>query len=597
MLAATGPSLARGDDAAVSATLVEAVVDAGQPAEYHIDVTGGRAGDEAPPAPAVEGLSITLAGQTQSRQYSFDGSVHKETIRTYVYSIETNRPGTFVIPGQDVRVGNETLKVSPVTLNVMGGASASRAGGAAGMPARQSYFAELIIPKKSAYIGESIPAEVRVYFGWDVQAKVDPSPILNGDGFSVQRFTPPQTSVTRIEGEQFRVVTYKTALAGVKTGIISVGPAEVTPVVRLPRAQPRRRPGEPYDDPFSTDPSGLAQAPAKEVTLRSDPVTVEIKPLPPGKPTDFSGAVGQFSLEAEADPRKAATGDPVTMRLELHGQGNFDRIEPPLLMDDAGLRTYPATAKFKADDEVGMSGVKNFEQVVIANAARSTLPGYRFAYFDPAAGDYRTIETQPAAVTITGAPVASPAPSDPEPSPAAAQATPPPKPRAPADILYIRTDFGRPRDPAAFAPVYRRAIFWEFQGGAALLLVSAAAANQWRRRSRDEAMRRAAELGRQRASLQRTLRQANTGRADFYSAARRLAQMRAAAASSQPDAHLTPQEICAAKRLPTDVAGSVEQIFHRHDELIYSGRDKAQEPVPPEERRSVLATLETLGKK
>ena len=586
-LAATGGVFpARGDESSVSASLVEAVVDAGQPAEYHIDITNGRP-DEAPPAPAVEGLTITYTTETQSRQYSFNGAVHSAATYTYVYSIETSVPGRFVIPRQEVQVGHATLTVPAVTLNVMGGTTGR------GTPASQSYFVRLVVAKNSAYIGESIPAEVRVYFGWDVQAKVEPSPVLNGDGFSQQKFTPPQTSVALFDGEQYRVVTYKTAVAGVKTGTVSIGPAEVTPSVVLPR---RRRTA--LADPFFDDPmSGLAQGPPRQVTLDSEPVTVEIQPLPPGKPPDFSGAIGQFKLEAQADPRKAATGDPVTRRLLLRGQGNFDRIEPPVLTDDTGLRTYPPAAKFTADDEVGLSGLKSFEQVVIAESARTSLPGYRFNYFDPVSGLYQTLETPAAAVAITGATIATPTPA----ATVAASSTPTPRP-SPAperkrDLLYIRQDFGPPRTSAAFLPLYRRVGFWEVQGAGACLLLGLGASARWRRRARDEVMRRRAELQRQRASLHRTLRGENTGRVDFYAAARRLAQLRAAAGSSQPEADLTPAEICATKPLPPEVAGSLAEIFHRYAELAYSGGAKAQEPIQAEERRTVLATLASLSKK
>ncbi len=427
-----GMTPARGDEPSASASLVEAVVEAGQPAEYHINITGGRL-DEAPPAPAVEGLTITYTTETQSRQYSFDGAVHSATTFTYVYSIETSAPGRFVIPRQEVSVGHETLTVPAVTLNVMGGTSGR------GMPARQSYFVKLVVAKNRAYLGESIPAEVRVYFGWDVQAKVDPSPVLNGDGFSQQKFTPPQTSVGQLDGEQYRIVTYKTAIAGVKTGPVSIGPAEVTSSVALPR---RRR--TTLSDPFFDDPmGGLIQGPPKQVTLDSEPVTAEIEPLPPGQPADFSGAIGQFKLAAEAEPRKAATGDPITMRLLLRGEGNFDRIEPPVLTDDAGLRTYPPAAKFKADDEVGLSGLKSFAQVVIAESARTSLPGYRFNYFDPVSGRYQTLETPPAAVAITGATIAVPT------AVAAAEISAPTPRPSPApvpknDLRYVRGDFGRP---------------------------------------------------------------------------------------------------------------------------------------------------------
>ena len=604
VLCAMAGMRARGDEASVSAGLIDAAVDAGQPAEYHIDITNGRP-DEAPPAPNVEGLSISYVHEMEARKYNFGAGFHNSSVYTYIYSIETARPGLFVIPGQDVQVNHETLHVLPVTLNVMGAGGATGglpdADSAAGRQASQSCFAELVIPRKSAYIGESIPAELREYFGMDVQAQIDPNVILNGDGFSVQKFTGPRQSVVEVEGQQFRLVTFKTALAGVKTGNISVGPAETSPVVRLPRTQNRRHStfNDPIDQPFFGDSSdSLNRAPPKEITLRTGSVTVEIRPLPPGRPSDFSGAIGQFKLDAEIVPRKAATGDPLTVRLSLQGKGNFDRIEPPVLTDELDLRTYPATSKFKADDDVGLSGLKTFEQVVIADHARTSLPGYRFDYFDPATGRYQTLRTPPAAVAITGADLTTPTPDSPPANATAPapRATPAPAPGAPEDILPIRRDFGQRQGFEAFLPLYRRVGFWKLQGVVALGILVWGAILQWRRRARNEAIRQAADLKRQRARLDRQLRGGNTSRRAFYSAACRLAQLKAATATNRPAADLTPLEISEAQRLPPDVAGSVAELFQRHDELVYSGNATTQEPVPPEERRAILATLESLEK-
>jgi hypothetical protein len=567
--AAAGALTARAaEEASAAASLVEAVVEAGQPAEYHLDITNGQP-DEAPPAPTVEGLSISYAGPSQSRQYSFDGTVHIARVYTYVYSIETSRAGRFLIPGQEIRVCQRILSVAPVMLNVMG------AGTRGGTAASQSYFVKLVIPQKSAYVGESIPAEVRVYFGWEVDAKVDPSPVLNGDGFSQQKFTPPQTSVEEVAGEQFRVVTYRTVLAGVKTGPVSVGPAEVTPTVRLPRTLSRRHSS--FEDPSLNDPlSGFRTGPPKQVTLDSDSVVIDIKPLPPGQPTEFSGAIGQFQLETTATPARAATGDPVTLRLTLRGHGNFDRIEPPALVDQTGLRTYPATAKFKPADEVGLSGIKTFEQTVIARFARASFPGYRFGYFDPATGRYEVIETPPRPVAITGPAIASPTPAV---AALAALSSPPPRlagrPAFPGG-LRIRSDFGRHRDAADFRPLYAHAGFRRVAGAAALGMLLLGVLVRWRRRAGDEALRRRATLQRHRADLRRTLQAEGTGRAAFYSAACRLAQLQAT----------TPQS--------PQIASSIAQIYQRHEELAYSGHNAAPAPLPAAERREVLAALANL---
>ena len=335
-------------------------------------------------------------------------------------------------------------------------------------------------------------------------------------------------------------------------------------------------------------------------------MNIEIKPLPPGKPADFSGAIGDFKLEAEADPHKAQAGDPVTVRLLLSGRGNFDRIAAPVLSDEHGLRTYPATSKFKADDEVNLSGIKTFEQVVIADGARSSLPAYHLSYLDPTTGKYgvaRTLAPVPGGDRGRKHAHADRCrerrarrqypPRPPTPTP-----TPPPKPAE--DILYIRTDPGPARTAADFLPPYRRRLgsgFWLAQWTALAAFLAAPVIVGIVARARNEKARRLAQARRQQAELQRALQQENTGRAQFYEAATQLARLRAATAAGQPAGSLSVADICRAKGLDPQAAGSVEEMFHRHDELAYSGGRTAQEPVPADERRGVLATLETLEKR
>ena len=187
---------------------------------------------------------------------------------------------------------------------------------------------------------------------------------------------------------------------------------------------------------------------------------LEIKDLPPGKPADFSGGIGQFKLDVEAEPRRAQAGDPVTVRLLLSGQGNFDRISPPVLSDEHGLKTYPPSAKFKADDDVGLSGVKTFEQVVIADGARTSLPAYRFNYLDPATGKYVVAGHPAGCREDRGQRGDSPPPAVaalPSANASSHRDARPRRPRAPPRTSStFATTPASPADRSAFLPVYER---------------------------------------------------------------------------------------------------------------------------------------------
>ena len=335
--------------------------------------------------------------------------------------------------------------------------------------------------------------------------------------------------------------------------------------------------------------------PPQQIKLTAPAVSVDILPLPPGKPDDFSGGIGDFHLEAEATPRRAQAGDPVTVRLVLTGQGNFPRVNAPTLADATGLRTYPATSQFKADDDVGLSGTKTFEQVVVSGGPRDALPAYHFNYLDPATGKYVSLDTAPVAVKIEGSAAPAPAASA---APALAASTPAPTPtltpRPAQDILYIRNDPGPARRRADFLPLYRRPAFWWAQLLPLAALLGTAGLLGLRARGRNEMARQQADLRRQRGQLQRALRQETTNRRDFYTAAARLALIQTA--ETHGNERLSPVEIAQARGLDSRTADSVREIFHRYDELAYSGGQVAQEIIPSAERQSVLATLESLAK-
>ena len=579
--------------ASAAASLSDTSVDAGEQTQFRISVTNGDA-EEPPRAPNVEGLSITYAGRSASSQYNFsNGSLSQSTTTTYVYTVDTERPGRYAIPGQEVRLSDgSVLRTLPVTLTVLG------SGGGTGGNKPPAYC-ELIVPKKSAYVGESVPIEVRANYVANSLHVASPEVILSGDGFSVQNFTPPRPLGQVSQDGRYHVDLYRSAIAGVKIGTLTVGPATIIPTLQLPRTAGSRRRSfnDPFADPFGQfDPYNMA--PPRQVQLRSELAVLEVKPLPDaGKPADFSGAIGQFKLEADAVPNKAATGDPVTVRLRLSGQGNFDRVAAPVLSDDRGLRTYPPSAKFKADNEVNLSGTKTFEQVVIADGPRTTLPSYHFNYLDPATGKYVVIDTPPLPVKIEGRNVATPTPAPTAAtaavSPAATPPLSPPAPtpvRTPEDILYIRADRGEVRGAEAFRPLYRRPGFWVAQGGVFAAVLAWGLGAFLRTRRADEANQRAAQAARQSGDLQRALRREDTGRREFYTAATRLAQLRAGGAS------LSAADIARARGLDSQAAGSVQEIFDRHAELAYSGGPAAETPVPTDERRNVLATLDAIGR-
>ena len=72
--------------------------------------------------------------------------------------------------------------------------------------------------------------------------------------------------------------------------------------------------------------------------VRSKPIRLEVKPLPrAGRPEDFSGIVGKFSLSVKAEPTVVSVSDPITLELRLSGHPFPQTISAPALEEQSAL--------------------------------------------------------------------------------------------------------------------------------------------------------------------------------------------------------------------------------------------------------------------
>src|ERR1051326_1490523 len=151
--------IARADSPSVTAVLSNSEATVGDTVELQIKVTGP--GDARPPEEiSVDGLEIHSTGT--SRQFEIHNFSTSSSV-TYNYTILPLRAGRFTIPPQIIRAGGQVLKTPELALNVAdtaGQATTSRPGRTTqrqSTTAGDLVFAELIVPKKTAYVGEIVP--------------------------------------------------------------------------------------------------------------------------------------------------------------------------------------------------------------------------------------------------------------------------------------------------------------------------------------------------------------------------------------------------------------------------------------------------------
>jgi hypothetical protein len=579
---------ARAESPSITAVLSDSEVSVGQAVQMDVRVSGARSA-EAPQEIVADGLQIHRTGTSQQfemRNFAATSSV------TYSYTVLPMKAGTFTIPSQTIRAGGTQMKTPALTLRVVDSPGSSSANAPAGAQARWAW-AEVIIPKKEAYLGESIPAEIRV--GIDQRARFDPQALMQGPdlkspGITFRKWEKPTEFNQVKNGRRESVLVYKTAISPAKIGRFEI-PAELKVVMQMPLSRSQRR-HDPRDifgmDDFFDEmgPNPFAQyTQPQEVTIRSDPAILEVKPLPGGAPPSFSGAVGSFSMTADANPKRVQVGDPITIKAEIAGRGNFDRVNAPALTDENGWHKYPPSANFKQDDDVGTSGTKTFEMVVSPNEIKQSLPPLAFSYFDPLKEKYVTLSAGAVPLVVTGSTVPSPSVA----ATVAAAATARPA-AGPQEILQQIPVQGRIVE--TFAPFWMRKEFWLAQ---LVPLAIALGLGFWKIRGAritNRAALRAAALRREADELLRNLRRDDLPPQQYFFKASRVVQLKTALKTNVEPGMVDAESASRAFALDEEHRDQLRRLFATNDELRYSG--SANGSVSSERREQALRLIESL---
>jgi hypothetical protein len=601
LLASATAQFARGDSPKITAVLTSSDVVVGETVQLQVQVDNAGTSMKPPSEIDVPGLQIHYTGESTQmtmRNFAISSSI------TYNYTILPEKSGTYKIPPQSIRVGKDNLQTPMLTLRVADSPRAAAGTGSNRAPSANTQagedkiaFAELLVPKKTAYVGEMIPVVVRIGFNSRTRVAEMAPPQVNGQGFTVQKLGEGERNLENIDGRSYVVFNYKTAISAARIGNFQIGPVEQKANILVPRRSSgtRRKPFDPFaEDPFS-DPffalpfGGLMEQ--REIAVKSDPVSLEVKALPGGAPPTFSGAVGSFSMTAEANPKRVQIGDPITIKAAISGRGNFDRMNAPELSDERGWHKYPPSSNFKQDDDVGISGTKTFELVVSPNEKLTNVPPLAFSYFDPVKEKYVTLQSEAMPLMVEGNAPAAPAIAGATPG---ASAPPAPGGQQKAqDILHQINERGK--IISSFTPFYARKEFWLAQ---LLPLTCALGLMGWKVqnvRTSNRAALRAAKLQHERDELLRKLRRAQLAAGEYFSDASRLVQLKTALKQTNIEPATVDAETAARVfDLNAEQSERMRRLFATSDEFRYSGAGNGEGALSSHGQRETLELIQSL---
>ncbi|HEY5281919.1 MAG TPA: BatD family protein [Polyangia bacterium] len=444
-----------------------------QAAELRVAVADGSR----PALSHVDGLHFQRTGQS-TEMTDINGTMSQHT--WVVYQVVADQPGSYNIP-----VGGHTLtlKVGPAGSGRAPAAFGSRRnlpsdpdvstrqGGQQGQQGSLALL-RVVLPSKKLFIGQSVPVTFKAYFRAGTEVTLSGVPSLGIPAFTFNHMEDkPRQSVESIGGVPYRVATWTGQASAAMPGHFTTQAS--LPIVARYREVSQRPAADPFadmldeDDAFSASPSAMirsfmkqsafggslgdvfGQVREREITLHAPVQAVEVlAPPSKGQPVSYNGAVGRFDVSATLVPSSGAMFAPMTLRIEVTGQGNLDRVSIPGLASSPNWKTYPPSAK------VTPEGTKIFEQAVVPQSGgRIELPSLSFSFFDPEQKQYVTRSTAPimADIAVTQAGTTAPIANLPKLSPKLAEE------RA-TGLRPNQIEEGR--SVATLLPPYRRSWFW-----------------------------------------------------------------------------------------------------------------------------------------
>jgi hypothetical protein len=395
-LAALGLIVSGARAANFTASLDRDTITLGESAMLSLAFEGGSPKDV--PVPDVPGLQFVNTGNSQN--LSILNGQMSSTV-TVTYSIAPQRTGEFIIPSLTANVNGQQITSQPLKLTVLKADAPS----AAVNSGPEIAFMRLSLPRKKVYVGQMLPAQLQLCLRDDVQNfgnfQFTDQP---ANGFTIGNMVQSQNRRAQIGNRVYTVIPLTFALTAIKSGTLSLGPFTASATLVVPSSNEQG--GDPFFRQF------FNQGEQKQVSLATETLEAESLPLPAENvPADFNGAVGDYKLTMTVGPTNVAVGDPITVRVQISGNGALDTLTLPAETAWKNFKTYPPTSKVEFTDKLGLEGTKTFEEIVTPqNADVHELPQLSFSFFNPDDGRYHAL-TQPAVPLVVRSAGVTPMPT------------------------------------------------------------------------------------------------------------------------------------------------------------------------------------------
>ncbi len=416
LLALAAPTAAW--SASVTAGPDRFVVPMGETFDYILTLTDGLGRDPPDVSALTRDFEIVDRRRTSQAEMRDGKPVH---IDQWVMTLRPRRAGTLTLPSLTV----DGLTTSPAQVQVLpGGARRDTVRAEDAGP----LFVRVEAADTPAYVQSDIPVTLRIYDRIGMRGGAMDKPSAEGATFTADG--GQRTYVTTIGKARYRVIEQSYLMTPQKSGTI-----EIPPLTLKARVPGFRGSSAGSDLAQILGRNGMGEVGEREETIRSQPVSVTVRPRPEGVTGWFLPARAVSLEQSWSAPVDAVkVGDTLTRTIRLKARGASPNQLPPLDPPPVeGLRQYAEDSRTDATllDGEGAAVLTKTFSVVPSASGSLTLPALTVPWWNTATNRQETatlpavtLQVRPAAGSPAPTPTALAAPQSPT------QPAPPPEPVA-----------------------------------------------------------------------------------------------------------------------------------------------------------------------
>ncbi len=346
-----------------------------------------------------------LSGPNQSssmRSSNINGV--RSTVKTLTFTciLRPKREGTFTIPAATITAEGEQMTSKELTVKVLppdqrGSQSQQSAPqqsrGAvtsqSGKISNDDLFIVATVNKKKVYEQEAILLTYKIYTTVNLTNVSGKMPDLKG--FHTQEVEMPKGNrefeLEHYKGRNYRTIVWSQyVLFPQQSGQLEI-PSITFEGTVAQRVQ--------NYDPFEAFFNGGSSYVNVQKEIRTPKLTIDVSPLPSGKPASYYGGVGSFNISSSISTTELKENEAVTLKLVISGTGNMKLIKTPEVKFPADFEVYDPKVDNKFTLKTsGLSGNKVIEYLAIPrHGGTYTIPPVEFSYFDVKSGTYKALAT------------------------------------------------------------------------------------------------------------------------------------------------------------------------------------------------------------